>query len=382
MTRNVVFLVHGVGRQGAGWATAPGGPVPVLTEAARGYGVLDGTALAERLDLVEVRYDDIFDTVLDRWGELADGLQGGAGVLPGGFERARRLLAEAGDDRNVFYRYGGDAVLYKAFGLVARAVRLRVMARLASTVATCRTAAKDAGEPEPRYAVVAHSLGTAVAHDSLHELAVNRWTDPDDPAGGLAAVPPGQRDAFAAAVARAADNPFAPSAGFRWNCVFMLANTSPLLHQIPEGPLASVVHPGGDGCCQTFFNVQHALDPVGRFPPFEMPADWERAGVGYRLKVDHIHAPNVHGFGHYLAHPEVHRHLFLRMVPGFGMPGYGEGAELAAAFPRDTVTPALAAEVRARLGALAVSADLDGWEAALKAVAGLSDLAGAGAGPT
>jgi hypothetical protein len=139
--------------------------------------------------------------------------------------------------------------------------------------------------------VIAHSLGTAVAHDSIHLLGTRRWGN--------------------------AASPFHPS-HWRFQHVVMLANTSRLL-QTPTAEAApaytSIVRPGPvedpASYCGSYLNVRHGFDPVARPRRFD-PVGWRKEFS--TLVVDHFRDPNVHGFSHYLQSPRVHVPILRRLT--------------------------------------------------------------------
>jgi hypothetical protein len=326
MPRNVVFFVHGIGQQAAGWSRAPGGPVAALESAMALYPACfaAGKPLADYLDLVEVRYDDIFDRVLDGWQELGRSLPANAGF--GWVAAARDLLQSVNGKKDLFLRYGGDVLLYCGFDLVARAVRLRVNSVVATKVYQAYLAARGTPGQLPRFAVVAHSLGTTVAQDALYQLAQAKW---DDDVVEVAAKRPdleanpnlsaAERSDYEAVVAGARANPDRP-VPVGLDALFLVSNTYPLLRQVP-GEYALLKTAAGDYDCAGVYNINHALDPVSRIGggsanPNPRP-DWSNVTVA------HIHDANIHGYAHYLSNPAVHGLLFWRLIdPGFSTACY------------------------------------------------------------
>jgi hypothetical protein len=73
----------------------------------------------------------------------------------------------------------------------------------------------------------------------------------------------------------------------------------------------------GDGCCFTWINVNHRLDPVGRFMPFNYKADpaWldpvvEAHGWHRDITPTRISSKDIHSLTHYFRDPSFHLPFF------------------------------------------------------------------------
>jgi hypothetical protein len=319
MAKSVLFFVHGIGVHKKGWINEPDGPVAALNAAMELYpACFAGKQLSDYLDLVEICYDDIFDTVLQTWQDLGNSLPAN-----GGFDwvgEVQSLLQSVNGKRETFVRYGGDVLLYCGFDLVARAVRLRVNAIIATRIYQAWLAAGSMPGRVPRFAVVAHSLGTTVAQDALYQLAQAKWDDDlaevsaKRPAlADTAALSGGDKAAFDAVVAGARANPDKPiPVGL--SALYLVSNTISLLRQV--GGDYALVQSGGTYDGARVYNINQALDPVcriggGTANPNPRPG-WSN------ITVRHIHQRNIHGLGHYLSNPAVHAPIFTRLIdPGF-----------------------------------------------------------------
>ena len=299
--RRLLFLLHGVGEHGAGWADRPEGPATTLRQESRRYAAFQRRPLDERVRVVSLSYDDLLDAAAARWrdsaarsarevtgkaeeaarkaaalllkapwlGAAVDGLSPFArhlAALPGLAELAEHLpaLEAAWPD------HASDVLAWRADTECRAAVRARVAD---SVRAALLAAAEDSGAVEAVFA--AHSLGTAVAHDALDDLG-RRWLQ--------------RRGAFS-------------PRRWRWRAVFMLADVSRLLAAGgPESLLRA--GPARDTASWTrrLYEVRHAWDPIDRAVP---KAD-EALRRSLPLKVSHAWKANVHSFGHYLEHPAVH----------------------------------------------------------------------------
>ena len=310
MAKNVIFFVHGVGRHEKGWARIKGGPIQALNQASKHYTCFNGLELEKLVDMVEIRYDDIFDQHLDQWDDLATSLK----AVPGGsasFNKVINLLSEVGDDRNLFAQYGGDVLLYAAFDLIAKRVRLRVNSIISNKIHASLKATKDKPGPMPEFGIVGHSLGTTIVHDCLETLATNEWLPGGDLSASDIKLTPKEKEHLQS-LKRRSTNPFSTDV-FTWNSVHMISNTSRLLHQTSNNPYNSVVRPGK--AVRYFINIEHELDPVCKVKRFRIPNDW--SSRARHIEVDHIHEANIHGYAHYLKHPKAHRRLFWYFLPQF-----------------------------------------------------------------
>ncbi len=328
MPKNVIFFVHGVGRHQVGWSRIPGGPIWALEQASKQYSCFNRLALANLVDLVEIRYDDIFDQHLDQWAALAQSLKPvqGAGQFA---SRVTDLLANCNNDKNLFALYGGDVLLYYGFELIARRIRLRVNSVISKKITEALALAKDQPGPNPEFGIVGHSLGTTIVHDSLEQLATNAWLPKGDLSAEDIPLTAAEKNHIAS-LKGANSNPFAPGR-FTWDSVFMISNTSRLLCQTPKNPYQSAIQPGGS--VRYFVNVEHELDPISKVKHFRIPTTWNRARAR-QVDVAHIHEANVHGYAHYLKHPAVHRLIFRLLVPEFTATSNDEALGLAEAYPK------------------------------------------------
>jgi len=320
---NVLFLLHGVGQHAPGWT---GDPVGALENAMTLYRECfpAGSKLKDHVKVVEIRYDDIFDTVLERWAELANALPAGV------FTKVADILESAGDDRNIFARYGGDVILYAGFRLVARAVRLRVNALIASTIHEENAAALSAvpRRSPPRFGLVAHSLGTAIAQDALHQLATGQWAAEEhalaaDVASAAAAAGMDQEERESLATSVTPTRP--GTLAVRLHGLFLVSDTSPVLKQsgyYSEHQLSAGVYD-----CDAAWSINHELDPISHVGG-AFTGTWRPDRKEVRLR--HLHDKNIHAFAHYLAHPAVHCPIFQLLIPRFSIACYQRAQALAA----------------------------------------------------
>lgn len=287
MNKHIVFFVHGIGDTAKGWSKDLRGEFKALFDS---YPLpAGGRPFAEQFQTEEIFYNDLFDD----WRKRVATDAGGALKLlgPGGLgagEIGHLLKAGAATGGGGFFRtHALDVLQYRFLRLIADAVRSAVQNQIMSKLTET-----DFGTPV-RWSVIAHSMGTAVVHDTLHQMF---------------RPGPGSEG----------------SALFQPHAVLMLANVSQLLHD--EGFLGdgvdaykSVVKPDRDadrGACRYYLSSTNRFDPVALTGDFKPPADWlsDSAKLQRRFRVLDFKAipknAQVHGFGEYLAHPAVHVPLF------------------------------------------------------------------------
>ncbi len=291
-----------MGVHGDDWVT----PVRTqLCDVATRYDRFDTpSALTEDVDIVPITYDHVFTGQLERWREAADDLRSFTeqeGINLGQSHFLFDWLSGATEtESNAFWSHVVDVLLYRYVQDVTKQVRLHVMRDIAAALAE-----RMQGGTPVEATVLAHSLGTAVAHDSLHLL------------GSLAL------DGSEAFMAR----------NFTFTSLFTLANVSRALQTAP-GPYESIVYPitpeRPGGYLRRYFDFRHAVDPIPAVRPFS-PVGWISRFHAV-LGLDYFRDFNVHGFAHYLDSPRVHIPLLNTLVP-FAIPEEEADAAIAA-YPR------------------------------------------------
>lgn len=280
----VLFVIHGIGEHADAvvgrsdarvWSREV---VDLLREACADYPQIGRDALT----IVPILYDDVFSTYQRTWQKLAEQL----GDTPLG--RATEWLAKA-DEPGFVWGSIADIALYK--GLPA--VRTQVITEVAATIA--RTIAERG--PSARYSILAHSLGTAVAHDVVHKLA----TVPID--GNSALMPP----------------------AFRFDNFFALANVSRLVAaDDPHFYDETRVRPFDCGLPESecavshYVSFRHVADPIPSVVRFSRPT-WSKEHF-HRVDLRHFRDLNVHAFNHYLASPRVIDRVLYRLYGPAAVP--------------------------------------------------------------
>lgn len=277
MGKRLVFLVHGMGKHPEGWSRDAQEQLrDVAADYPRVHDNLDA------MELIEIRYDHLFETVRRRWRDEYDAINAKIPANLGGSTFTRLVKAagwSAGD--GFLQEFAQDVFLYR-FTLVGEWVRVAVAEQILSKL----VATEATGEPF-EWSVVGHSLGTAVVHDTLHAL-------------------------FTHELKNAHGGSLDPRI-WRPESVILLANVSPILKSPRFNPHTSVVRPrgdGGTGCCGRLVSIDHKFDPFTRLRPFHPSAKdgWSAAELnGFTRKTPQaVFDLNVHSLPHYLGDPHAH----------------------------------------------------------------------------
>jgi hypothetical protein len=288
---HLVFLLHGMGSFGPDWSLGIRGMLREIPQT-YGYAKLKHNFALQGLQFVEVNYNDIFEKWRTQWREDAEKAAGAAQKLgmESGVASALLKLAKAPGGTSFFQTHLLDVALFHSFDFVSQEVQQHVRRQILAAV-------KPAGENQlATWSVVAHSLGSAVAAETLHGMFTHT-VDGGPPLGD--ALKP--------------------------QCVAMVANTSRLLWNKGAEIYDAHTRPGphDDGwACWHYMDLRHALDPIPKARPFHPPpARWlppnAPAAMAYthvtldEADVQHV---NVHALQHHLGHPDIHVPLLTTLI--------------------------------------------------------------------
>ena len=275
MAKHTLFLVHGMGiHEGTQWSSEIWNKLVECSE--RYPHFKNRKKLDEYAEPVPVEYDRFIQTALARWDAQANsfGAFAMANGLPGA-DSLDWLTGVAGEDAGFLMSHVADVVIYRLFRLEAERIKTNVQLTIFEEIQ--RKRAQDAGA---RFSLMAHSLGTSIAHDALAEMGVAPRIGDDI-------------------------NTF-NTQNFRFDSIHMLANVSRLLQTKPKA-YESVVRPGSNRTknryCGRMYCHRHELDPITIPKSFD-PVSW---GSDFHLtNLRHYRGWNVHGWLHYLDNPRVH----------------------------------------------------------------------------
>jgi len=308
MPKHILFIIHGMGVHESGWEKEV---TKTLSESAGRFEAFKQIPLENRIDFVPISYDDIITDVLERWKSDAGGILSFANSnqfeLGEGGQEALEWLAKADTEKNFFWSHVSDVLIYRLSSHYRELIRSKVIKTMAERI--------DRGLSQYGNAfasVLAHSLGTAVMHDSIHFMGTRRW-------GG-------------------ATNLFGPT-HWRFQSIFMIANTARVLQSNINVYDESIVKPGPNldpaSYCVNYLNFRHEFDPIP-FPRMFKPTEWDESSYRDLSQLNHFRDWNIHGFEHYLLNPHVHIPI-LRMIAGRRTISRDEEKEAIEDFPQFTI---------------------------------------------
>lgn len=272
----LLYLLHGMGVHGKGWDSDV---VDRLTTLPSTYGYqwfADHEGFGPSVRLVPVSYDEAFSDLLTQWDRssaaLGDFTQEHGIAIPDLLGWLHDVDEEEG---KFFWSHLVDVLLYRFVPTVTARVRTSVKEQIATALLE---ASGDENEIV-QTSVLAHSLGTSVAHDALALLA----TQPTEQGNRRLMIE-----------------------NHHFEHLFMLSNVSRVLETTPKVYESAVRPPGAGGAAYLnwYYNFQHRFDPFPAVKPFA-PVGWGRryrAVLDGERKVDF----DTHDFLNYLDDPQVH----------------------------------------------------------------------------
>ena len=260
--RPIVLLVHGMGTHPLDNMTREF--TAGLGEAAKGFRVKD-FEIDEHMELVEFNYSETLDKIRKKLADEAQGILDQFEVLPANqlLERLLKFEANLAEDE-FLYTHWLDVLLYGA-AYYGESIRVE----LANKINSLLKRAKGA-----KLHIIAHSLGTAVVHDTLEKLYRAESTPGDD----IPDLKPGI-DSI--------------------NCLWTFANVSRMV-DILNGvtPDETIVRTGPLGCTHNMYNIRHELDPFTWYKTYEPEIEHGRNFVNNVVRIK-----NTHSFQEYVADP-------------------------------------------------------------------------------
>lgn len=286
MGKHILFLIHGMGKFEQGWEK------PVIKKLKTSYKALGLESrkgpLESLTDFVPIKFDTVFEDLRNQWRQANKTLTAQLALVPGLGDSLIGKIGEFtnfGTDDTFINTHLLDVIMYRFLpDTVAPDVEHQVMKQITEKIQA------DGGRP---WSVMAHSLGTSVATNSLYRLFTTGSTVNGD------VVPPLMAETHAP------------------RSLMMLANVSRVLERrdgVYEGPVRPGGANGNKTLCREYISVKNIFDPFLMPVPFEQGQggkDWVWKGPAGRktdyhpLLVKHVKQLNVHAWDHYLDNPAV-----------------------------------------------------------------------------
>jgi hypothetical protein len=276
MNKPIILVIHGMGTYEPGdfKQDIAGG----LNEAAKNFG-LSNFDINDKVEFFQFNYSAILDEIRQRDAEHASSIADHLALLKGrglGENIVTKLTGffEDFNKDDMLYTHWMDVIYY---GLMFWGEKIRVdFAKRINDVMI------EANKSNRDVHIIAHSLGTAVVHDTLAKL-------------------------FRKDVDIISKVPGLDIAKFKIKSLWTVANVSRLLNLLNDiaDPNKSIVNAMDDGCCDYLVNVRNAFDP------FTWIKQYNRSdGNSKLLEVETVRYWNTHDIKEYVATPLVSSYIF------------------------------------------------------------------------
>ena len=291
-----VLCIHGIGVHSNNWVDdkEEGEPsfAELLGELWSRYPATSGKgAFDKQVKLHSIHYDDEINKIFASWEEQAKKLKEGLALSPllrdqaTWFTEAIDKASAAKGAQDWAFTHLMDLLLFVGSPSLQDRLVTYVGAQISDLVK------KHGSDP---ISIVAHSMGCAVAHKTIQAL----YNEEIQTALG----------------------PQTLKGDFRFEHVCMVANTSYALSRDRANHYRGIVRPSmtaGEGCCFTWINANHRLDPVGQFQRFDARKDpaWldpriDGRGWYREIAPSRITSKDIHALTHYFRDPAVHIPFF------------------------------------------------------------------------
>ncbi len=276
MNKPIVLVIHGMGTHAPG--TFKKDINDGLNEAAKNFGLAEFD-FSEKVEFYQFNYSTFLDEIRANDAAQTDSITDHLALLQGHglgesiVMKLTEFFADFDED-DMLYTHWMDVVYY---GLMFWGEKIRVdfAKRINDIMIEANAENRDVH-------IIAHSLGTAVAHDTLAKLFRND-------------------------VDITSEVPGLDLSRFKIKSLWTVANVSRLLHILNDiaDPYHSVVNATANGCCDYLFNIRN------KFDPFTWVKTYERNDDNYQLlEVDTIRKWNTHDMKEYMATPLVSSYIF------------------------------------------------------------------------
>ena len=299
-SRHILFFVHGMGEHDNTWHEKG---LAQLKSSFLDYEFLKALDFDDQFEAVPLVYNDIFKDTRDRANADFAGFKSAVlgqvmadqttkDAVESQIDKYADLIGAGGD--SFVWTHILDVILYRFAHTIREGVDVRVARQLTDKLSTTS---------HVTWSVIAHSLGTSVAHNVINSL-------------------------YNTGFPNAEDGPIAPLDPLESRCttLAMIANVSRVLQRSGAKVLETAVKPGSASSgrlCSFYLNCRHKLDPFTIPKPFE-PDLWPDATTFSSWRYQHIRPmhihfeseqiPRVHDLDHYVSNPRVHVPIFRTIM--------------------------------------------------------------------
>lgn len=295
---NYVYFIHGIGKHSDEWLDDDDIGITLkrkLNLCCNAYPSLakNGFDVFGDLKLISIHYDDLFRNLYSSWEDQVKQLELHLQGTSISSDEIERILKHAKSyqqgelDDKFFFTHVMDLILYWGNSLVQDQVIASVLDQIFSHL---KNHYNEDGDPT--FSIVAHSMGTSVAHKALQRLYEDS----------------------------AYENELTRDLKFR--LLMQISNTSYALSANRRDHYNTLVKPSGyagSGVCWYMVNVSNKYDLVSEALPFSPDVEeWldaeTRENMEYvSIKTSRISNKNVHSIVHYFDNPKV-QWAFLESV--------------------------------------------------------------------
>lgn len=281
MNKPMVLVIHGMGthKPGETKKTIADG----LNKAGKNFGLADFD-VNDKVEFFQFNYSDFLDEVRLRDAEEAGKLIEHISLLQGhglGEKTVSKLVASFSDfdEDEMLYTHWMDVIYY---GMMFWGEKIRV--DLAKKLNDLMIEREQGGR---ELHIIAHSLGTAVLHDTLAKL-FRKDTDI------TSKVPQLDTDRF------------------QIDSIWTVANVSRLINILNDiaDPNHSIVTSDNGGCTDLFYNIRNEFDPFTWFKEYKRPIE----NGGRHIEVKTVREINTHDLKEYVEAPEVADAFFSNVL--------------------------------------------------------------------
>jgi hypothetical protein len=291
-----IVCVHGIGQHSKQWASKDldDGDISFATLLEELWDKYPGTSgkgkFKDNVTVHSVCYDDEIEKIFGTWTKYADDLKAGLKLSPllldqaAWFTDAIDSAAKGRKGNKWGYTHLMDLILFVG----SPTLQDRLVNHAGAQIIKVANEVKD--DATHKLSIIGHSMGCAMAHKAIQAM-FNETVVTDM-------------------------GPQTLKGDLKFENVTMVANTSYSLSRDRDNHYIGYVRPSlaaGEGCCYSWINVNHELDPVGRFQPFNYRKDpkWldpriETRGWHRDIPISRVSSKSIHSINHYFRDPKLH----------------------------------------------------------------------------